>query len=641
VEDLLDDPSSLVLAMLGLFPRSVRQSLISDSDFRRRYNLEIDAQVSFDRGNISFWQSNLFNAVRDVLNSAESSQILKDVSGHEWQMKLVQKENERCIEVQNGEHRFLISEYWALSDDQSERIKGFSCEVENVNLVRGLEAWREILAERPLTNDEQYTLHNEISMTPIRVAASIGRETAAGESDFSSLAPRSEQYFVRLIGNYQGSINIAEYAKAGLREQVQQLMAWRPYDGFLLALMLSAHSLTSSVIDTSELSDKVLEEAYAWIEKRGDRISQVGAIELGLSITDKRPWLVPYLKALVEKIRDDDPDDERGRLQLLSSLIMLVDGEISRTRTLSGKPPFWRRLASIAQASIVERGILGARVDIAKFANWALQARAQIFYLQTFVDLRSEPRWHPDSVSPRQLKAEFLGRIVGAAKTHASKIDDTDLHKLLLGAEPRSLESMCEFPFPYLPGPLEGGLESQLEAPQEMLKALEKQLSEEVLQPNSFAALVNSALIFRLDTDQARLAVKALRGVKHHLSQVEKGNQLLSLLSGLGTVAAVTRSSDLAEELRILTRKCRLQSGTQIATNEALFIGLIAAAAHTGLVDWCKFVGEWVTELAFQPLRSEEISSLRSHIGHLCQLVPELWHTCGRADAALQVAVGT
>jgi hypothetical protein len=601
----------------------------------------MDAQISFDRGGNSVWQSDYCNAIRGVLNNPETSSILKDISGTDWQVNLIQKDSVRCVEMQHGDQRFLVPDYWAFSNDQAERMAGFEREVESVNLVEGLQTWRKILTERPLTNDEQYALHKEISTTPIRVAASICQDIATGQSDFSSLAPHSEQYFVRLVGDCRGSLNIAEYAKGGLCGQVQQLMSWRPYDGFLLALVLSAHSLTSSIIDVGKLSDELLEKAYAWIEKCGDRISQVGAIELGLSIVDKRPSLVPHLKALIEKVRDDDPDDEYGRLHLLSSLIILVDGEISRTRTLSEKPPFWRRLASIAQASIIERAILGARVDIAKFANLALRSRGQIFYLQTFVDLRSEPRWHPDNVSPRQLKAEFIGRIVGAAKTHASKIDGSDLHNLLLGAEQKSLESMCEFPFPYLPGPLEGGLESEIEAPQEMVKAMEKQLSEEVLQPNSFAALVNSALIFHLDTYQAQLAVKALRGVKHHLSQVEKGNQLLSVLSGLGTVAAVTRSSDLAEELRILTRKCRLQPGTQIATNEALFIGLIAAAAHTGLVDWCKFVGEWVTELAFQPLRSEEISSLRSHIGHLCQLVPELWHTCGRADAALQVAVGT
>lgn len=639
--DLLNDESSLALAVLELVPKSVRQSLISDASFRRRYDIKVETQISFNSSGILVQQSDLFDAIRNLPVGANTSSTLKDSLGSDWQVNLVQNENERCIEIQRGSHRFFFYDYWALSNDQVERIRGFERELEDTNLVGDLKAWREILAKRPLTNDEQSVLHNEISMTPIRMSAAIGNQIATGQSDFSLLVPRSEQYFLRLVGKCQESANVVEYAQAGLRDHIQQLMSWRPYDGFLLALMLSAHPLNSSVIDVSKLSDENIEEAYAWIEKRGDRMSQVGAIELGLSIFDRHPQIEPYLKTLIEKIRDDDPDDEHGRLKLLSSLTVFVDGEVSRAKTLSGKPPFWRRLASIAQASLIERNVIETRVDIAKFANLALQSRGQIFYLQTLVDLRSEPRWHPDYVSAAQLKAEFIGRIVEAAKIHAAKIDGSDLHKLLLGENPESLESLNKFLFSYLPGPLEGGLESRTEVPREVVKAMERQLGKGVLQPNSFAALVNSALIFRIDFSQAQLAVNALRAAKHHLTQAEEGSQILSVLSGLGIVASVTRNSDLADELRTLTRKCRLQSGNQITTDEAMFIGLIAAAAYPGLVDWCKFVGNWATELAFQPLRTDEISSLCSHIERLCQLVPELWSTCGRADAALKAAAGT
>ncbi len=66
-----------------------------------------------------------------------------------------------------------------------------------------------------------------------------------------------------------------------------------------------------------------------------------------------------------------------------------------------------------------------------------------------------------------------------------------------------------------------------------------------------------------------------------------------------------------------------------------MWIGLTAAAAHLDLAGWCKFVGEWVTELAFQPLGCDEMDRLHSHVEQLCHIVPELWHTCGRAEAAL------
>ncbi len=63
---------------------------------------------------------------------------------------------------------------------------------------------------------------------------------------------------------------------------------------------------------------------------------------------------------------------------------------------------------------------------------------------------------------------------------------------------------------------------------------------------------------------------------------------------------------------------------------------MIAAAAFEELLDWNDFVGDWLTELAFQKLQSAESKQLHSHVLKLCHIVPELWVTCGRAEAALK-----
>jgi len=147
---------------------------------------------------------------------------------------------------------------------------------------------------------------------------------------------------------------------------------------------------------------------------------------------------------------------------------------------------------------------------------------------------------------------------------------------------------------------------------------------------------VNSALIFRIGTDQALLAAKALRSVKHHLRKSENNVAIFPVLNGLAMVAAVTRSSELAEELRILTRRCRYEPGQNLSVENAMWIGLIAAAAHVEISDWCNFAGEWITELAFQSMDPAEIEQLHSHVEKLCHIEPDLWAHCGRANAALK-----
>jgi len=60
-----------------------------------------------------------------------------------------------------------------------------------------------------------------------------------------------------------------------------------------------------------------------------------------------------------------------------------------------------------------------------------------------------------------------------------------------------------------------------------------------------------------------------------------------------------------------------------------------AAASRSDLNDWREFLGDWLTELAFGDLEVEDSKILHSNLRTLCHSVPELWVSCGRADAAL------
>ena len=122
----------------------------------------------------------------------------------------------------------------------------------------------------------------------------------------------------------------------------------------------------------------------------------------------------------------------------------------------------------------------------------------------------------------------------------------------------------------------------------------------------------------------------------YRLANVEEKSQLLAILNGLATVAAVSRSSALADELRILVRRYRRDAQYVLSIEEAAKICLVAAASHADLSDWREFAGAWLTELAFGDLKGADGEVLHSNLQCLCQVVPELWVSCGRADAALK-----
>jgi len=222
-----------------------------------------------------------------------------------------------------------------------------------------------------------------------------------------------------------------------------------------------------------------------------------------------------------------------------------------------------------------------------------------------------------------------------AGRKYEQNIINSELSDLVLGTQPGSLQSLIPFLYPYLPGPLEGVLESQSTLPKEFAAIIEEQLGAKEVGPSSFIALVNSALIFHIGTDLADIAARVLKLGNYRLTKLEDKNQLLSILNGLATVAAVSRSKGFAEEIHILVRRYRRDPQYALSVEEIMRICLVASASCADLTEWSEYVGNWLTELSFSNLEEDEGGIFLSHLRCLCHAAPELWGTCGRADAAL------
>ena len=360
-----------------------------------------------------------------------------------------------------------------LSTDSAIRLRSLEQAACDVNLAANArDAWRHILTDRALEDDEFTAFYSDCCDTPVHVMRFIRDEIRTGRSSVLSLVPRSRKYFERLVGTYDGSASIGDYAVGAGRTLFEQLAAWRPYEGFMLSLCLSSHAALTAEISIEHLGSEELVRAFEFLESHGDRISQLGAIEVGLRILPERRELEPLLVRLVEQIRDDDVDDSMRGVKLYSALFVLVDGELSRTRLMSAEPPFYRRLASLSQAALIQRQFVNSGVD-AKFYEWALMNRGQQYYMQSFADMRLEPRWNPALAAADHFKAEFIGRILIAGKRYEANIEDSGLYDLIVGAGRSSLHSVCEFPHPYLPGPLEGSQVGANTMPTDLSKAIE------------------------------------------------------------------------------------------------------------------------------------------------------------------------
>lgn len=628
--------AALAQSVLEYFPPLIRDSLLEDTCFREEYGLTTDAVLSFGDSGISVQRSEFLDAIRVLFSDVSGVEII-DTEGQKWDLKNSSGEGELSrFALCRGDQRLILPDFSVLSPSRSTRLFSLSEITLEANLpISVRDTWHKVLVDHPLTDDELNAFHGEFRDTPVRHARSIHSEIINGQSTISSLVPPSRRYFERLVGAYDGSASVGDYAAAGGRKLFHELSTWRSYDGFLFSLLLSSHLSLTSEINVDLLSSEELLRAYEHLAECGDRISQLGAIEVGLRALSDRPEIEAVLICLIEQIMGDKAEEKASGFKLLSALFVLVDGEFSRTRLFAAEPPFYRRLAALAQAALVHRQLVNSVIGVDSFCEWVLENRGQLFYLQSLADLRTEPRWEPELVSAFQLKEEFLGRIMIAANNYKENIKSTELRELVIGTKSGSINSLSSFPHPYLPGPLEGGEDSQNMLPTDISEAMEVQLKIDEVGPASFITLVNSSLIFRIGSDQAALAAKALKLSSYQFANIRDSSELLAILNGLATVSAVTRSHELADELRLLVQRYRRDVEYGLSCNEAFQIGLVAAASHSDLRDWREFVGDWLTDLAFQKLQGDEGQELHSHLKYLCHVVPDLWVTCGRADAAL------
>lgn len=629
--------AAMAHATLEFVPPLIRKSLLNEQSFTEAYGFQTEARIAFGSSGVLFQRSKLFDAVRTVL-AGDVQAALTDTEGQKWNLTIEIRENKLLSFVlSSDQQRLVLPDFSVLSSDASMRIRSLEASASDVNLpLSAKEKWLRILGERILEDDEVDTYQNDIYDTPVYVARTIRSEIKAGGSSLSSLVPNSRRYYERLVGFYDGSSSILDYAVSTGREFFKQLTAWRPYEGFLFCLLLSSHQTLTGEISTDHLVQEELEKAFDYIEKHSDMLSRLGAFEVGLRILPDRPEVEPFLLRLVHRIRDDDVEGKATEFGLFSALFVLVDGELARLRLLAEGPPFYRRLASLAQAALIHRQIIQCGIDYDQFSQWAFRNRGEQFYMQSFADMRTEPRWSPDLAVASQLQADFFGRIMIAGNIFRANFGEGELLDTILGDGEQSLIIRCGFARPYFPGALEGAEDSPNTLPDDLAHIIEEQLDGEGVEAASFIALVNSAMIFRITSGHAELAAKALRLANYTLANLKDKSQLMGILNGLATVAAISRNSALTDELRILVRRYRRDSQFGFSVEDAMRISLVASASRKDIMEWRSVAGDWLTELAFSQFEGNEGEELHSRLSALLHSVPELWVSCARTDAALK-----
>lgn len=160
-----------------------------------------------------------------------------------------------------------------------------------------------------------------------------------GRSKLSALVPPDTFYFDRLIGAGSGETTIEDYAETTLRPLIRSLIDWDPNEGAKLALLLAGHACILMAVDEATLSKVDLLALASWARDEGDPLAQLAMVELGASHLARDERLAPVLAEIATQLLVEDAENDQGRIKLLSSVFMLVEGELSRARTSRPRNP--------------------------------------------------------------------------------------------------------------------------------------------------------------------------------------------------------------------------------------------------------------------------------------------------------------
>lgn len=630
--DLTEPTESSVL--LGILPMFLRQKLVEDRSFREKIDFSAEEFVTYGEDAV-FPRSLFFKKVSDALNGVRDQSEIEDQAGNRWFLSREQISSGRVVlKIANDSESFFAAEFFVFLSDASERLRELDVALKDHGFPSsGLSEWKDLLRERALTIDELEEFSKDTMKTPFAFLKVFRRKMEGTNVRAEDMVPKDIEYYENLSGKGDHN-NLSGLVSEAISRVVADYLAWDSEVGPQMALPLCSHPSISSAIANSGIKKSQLTELAEWVREHGDVFSKVGIVEVALSAAHNSQELGKVLDDIVQQIISLDPEDKSGPLQFMMSLIVLVESEVSRTRVLRHWTPFRRRLATFAHAAILAREAEG-RIDIEHLSDWIMENHAHRFYLQNLIDLRAEPRWLPDYLSPSQLKQELLGRLANAAGGMSGDLPQGPLHDTLDPQNPDSAFNRMRTIKSLFPGPLEGA-DSSLRPPipKELEDELDSSLSAGVLTARSVAALINTTGLFMVGSEKAERAVEIIRASNFRFVENMDDVERFSLTHGLAEVASRLRSESLARSVLAMARSCRDESRHGGRYREEVIISLVAAGAFEGVDSWKMFLGSWLKELCFSVSKSDA-AELEASIEMICSVEPRLRSELGAGLAAL------
>lgn len=622
---------SSLISLLKDYPDSFVDDILNDEDFINKTGVKFNYNINLSEADIQFEDEVFYSSLITLYKDGYAS--VKDESDKVWELALDDEPKDAPIKnvlLRSGDSNFSASEFWFAHPDITLRLAYF--EYIKGDLLLGKASARKmvsILGSNMPANERMTHVKTIINTSPGAFYSSLSSRLMNRSSlRLDQLVPESLSYYQSLVGELDGSTNVIDYFNMEGLEHVKYLLSSYGEKSLSNILSLNWNPNFSNEKVISLFEDNLLHSAYGDINSNNCYFLDFSFSDILLKVRRADDDSIKIISRIVDALRNNDV---QKTLSLLSFFFILTDAVLIRNKLFDSYPVFYRRLASLSHASLLYRCFCANGVEEdQKLCDWIARNFGQDFYIGNLLDLRTDSRWLPDYADPTQLRNELFGRLLNSI----SMIDEAERYKFLKTDD----QFLSNLPFSidmFLPGPLEGGIEPT-EMPTYIEEIVTNGLAASGSATDSFTGFMNSSRYWKLDKQYLAAVAEKIRSSGHMFEKIESIEVLYSCLNGLAVAASITKSELLADELLILTRVYRKEFLKEQKLQELVFIGVLASGSFSSTTSWCKYLGQYLSELTYLNLEYEEQQKLYYLIKAICNLEPRLFTTISKAYVLIE-----
>lgn len=275
--------------------------------------------------------------------------------------------------------------------------------------------WHSVLMERPLGEMELARLISDVRETPSQILAVLeGKSKSGAQVDAEEFFPASLAYYSTLAGPPPDAKEMDEWIADTLMPDLRRGIERSLVDGLRRALALNVDSRLSPAKLIEDVSDQELLHVLGELVLTVSPFALLGVLEVALARAGGDKKFVVFASDALDRLFGEKSKTNgiEASWRMLPALVKASLGRFVAGGELWEHPPYWRRLAAYAHANVLVELLDAQGPDIDRFVDWVGSIGVEGEVAAHVLDLMEEPLWRAWDMSPRQIRASVVARLM-------------------------------------------------------------------------------------------------------------------------------------------------------------------------------------------------------------------------------------